>query len=58
MSETGPKHISFPNCFSNIDYNHYIEKQLKGVSDDILSSLNFDFDKLAGLDNKGLTNFF
>lgn len=46
MTKDGPKHISFMNSKTEYDYEHYIEKQLKGVSDDLLNSLDINFDSI------------
>lgn len=62
MTNKGPKHIIIYKKFQKelkYDYEHYIEKQLKGVSDDILNHLNLDFDKIIFFKKqKSLTNFF
>ena len=48
MTTQGPKHISLFDCKKHsYDYNHYIEKQLKGVSSDVLEVLKIDFDELV-----------
>ena len=55
------KMVKFPKSFygDEYDYNHYIEKQLKGVSDDLLETLGIDFDKITkGKEQKNLSNFF
>lgn len=43
MTNKGPKHISLLNDKIDYDYDHYIEKQLHGVSDDLLESFGIDF---------------
>lgn len=59
MTKNGPKHISLVNDDIDYDYEHYIEKQLKGVSDDILESLGIDFDKvLMSKKQTNLDKFF
>ena len=59
MTKNGPKHISLFNEREQIDYEHYIDKQLKGVSDDILEALGLDFDTIT-MKNKqtALDKFF
>lgn len=61
--ESGPCHISLlENKLQkgdNYDYKHYIEKQLKGVSDDLLDKLNIDFEEVVGSKKqKSLSQFF
>ena len=46
MTQTGPKHISFIDKNTKYDYEHYIDKQLKGVSDDLLECIQIDFDEI------------
>ena len=59
MTKEGPKHVSLLSDKHEIDYDHYIEKQLKGVSDDFLEALGLDFDKIIGKKNqKSLSQFF
>ncbi|MFT4243851.1 MAG: DNA polymerase domain-containing protein [Candidatus Woesearchaeota archaeon] len=48
MTLQGPKHISlFNSQIHSYDYEHYIEKQLKGVSDEILDALEMNFDEIV-----------
>lgn len=55
----GPKHIFLINENTKYDYEHYIEKQLKGVSDDLLEIFGIDFDKITKTKNqKSLDRFF
>ncbi|MFW6285911.1 MAG: DNA polymerase domain-containing protein [Nanoarchaeota archaeon] len=59
MGEKGPKHISLISDNFKYDYEHYIEKQLKGVSDDLLESLGIDFDNVILMKKQTrLDNFF
>ena len=59
MGEDGPKHVSLIDKNFKYDYSHYIEKQLKGVSDDLLESLGIDFNKLFSMrKQKSLDKFF
>ncbi len=59
MTIDGPKHISLLGNPVNYDYLHYIEKQLKGVSDDILDSFGIDFDEVINsTKQKSLSGFF
>lgn len=59
MTKDGPKHIKLIDENSQIDYEHYIEKQLKGVSDDILESFGLDFDEIMfKKQQKSLDSFF
>ncbi len=54
----GPKHISLL-VNPNYDYEHYIEKQLKGVSDDILECFGVNFEEIVGsTKQKSLSGFF
>ena len=46
MTKQGPKHISLFKDSMQYDYEHYIEKQLKGVSDEILDAIGLDFDSI------------
>ena len=46
MTQTGPKHISLIDKNTQYDYEHYIDKQLKGVSDDLLECIKIDFDEI------------
>lgn len=63
MLETGPKHISLVSgCLErgdNYDYKHYIDKQLDGVSDDLLEHFGMDFKEVVGSKKqKNLSQFF
>lgn len=59
MTKKGPKHISLLTKDDEIDYEHYVEKQLKGVSDDILGAYGLDFDAVVKKNKQGsLTQFF
>jgi len=59
MTKDGPKHISLVYKDTKLDYEHYINKQLAGVSDDILESVGIDFkDLLYKRKQKGLEEFF
>ena len=45
MTTRGPKHISlFDPKTMEYDYEHYIEKQLQGVSDEILEAIGLNFE--------------
>lgn len=59
MTKDGPKHVSLIDESTQLDYDHYIDKQLKGVSDDILEVLNIDFDSVIySKKQKSLDRFF
>ncbi len=59
MTKDGPKHISLIDNNTKYDYKHYIEKQLKGVSDDILEAIKIDFDKVVfSTQQQSLNKFF
>ena len=60
ITTEGPKHISlFKSGGFELDYDHYIEKQLKGVSSDVLETLKIDFDELVlRKKQKKLNSFF
>ena len=59
MCESGPKHVSLFTEKHNYDYDHYIDKQLKGVSDDLLEALGLDFDEIIHKKKqKSLDSFF
>ena len=60
MTKEGPKHLSlFDTKHHTLDYDHYIEKQLKGVSDEILESFGVDFDVVVyQKSQKSLNKFF
>lgn len=48
LTKNGPKHISlFDIKKDKLDYDHYIEKQLKGVSDEILKCIGMNFDEIV-----------
>lgn len=56
MTKNGPKHINLikeNKKHYEYDYEHYIEKQLKGVSDDLLETIGIDFDSI--IDDKKQT---
>ncbi|GAA6136598.1 DNA polymerase II [Arenicella sp. 4NH20-0111] len=46
MTTNGPEPIEYH--LSNIDYEHYVEKQLKPIADGILPFIGLDFDTLVG----------
>lgn len=48
MTERGPIPIQLK--YNDIDYNHYIEKQLKPIADSVLSLLGKSFDTIVGSD--------
>jgi len=59
LLKDGPKHISLIGDNVKYDYKHYIEKQLKGVSDDLLDVLGLDFDDIVNSrSQKSLSRFF
>ena len=59
MTKQGPKHTSlFDTKYQEYDYEHYIEKQLKGVSDEILESINLDFDEIVNSKKQTSLNKF
>lgn len=59
MTKDGPKHISLLGSSVNYDYDHYIEKQLNGVSDDLLKILKIKFMEIVkGKQQKNLSEFF
>ncbi len=63
MLESGPTHVSLVTKRlergEKYDYKHYIEKQLDGVSDDLLEHLNIDFKEVIGSKKqKNLSQFF
>ena len=60
MTKDGPRHISLLGKKDEIDYEHYIDKQIKGVSDDFLKILELDFDEVIGKKKKqkSLDSFF
>ena len=59
MTKEGPKHISLITKDNKYDYEHYIEKQLKGVSDDLLEIFGINFEEIAKSKNqKSLNRFF
>ncbi len=47
MTKDGPKHVSILKEPINYDYEHYIEKQLLGVADDLLEAFEIDFEKVV-----------
>lgn len=48
ITERGP--IPIQMKYSDIDYNHYIEKQLKPIADSVLGLLGKSFDSIVGSD--------
>jgi DNA polymerase-2 len=59
LTKNGAKHISKINKDTIYDYKHYIEKQLYGVSSDLLKPLKIDFlDIIYKKKQKGLNEFF
>lgn len=48
ITERGPIPIQLK--YNDIDYNHYIEKQLKPISDSVLGLLGKSFDSIVGSD--------
>lgn len=60
LTKNGPKHISlFDIKKDELDYDHYIEKQLKGVSEEILNCIDIKFDEVVfKKKQKSLTSFF
>jgi len=48
ITERGPIPIQF--SYNDIDYNHYIEKQLKPIADSVLALLGKSFDSIVGSD--------
>ena len=60
MTLKGPKHISLFNIKTmEYDYEHYVDKQLKGVSSEMLSILGIDFDEVVnGKKQSKLNEFF
>lgn len=55
----GPKHVKLTDENVKYDYEHYIDKQLKGVSDDLLNTLGVDFEKIVfGKKQSSLDKFF
>lgn len=59
MTNKGPKHVTFIDENTVYDYDHYVEKQLKGVSDDLLEMLDIDFDEvIESRTQKSLNKFF
>lgn len=48
LTKQGPRHVSlFDKNRDELDYNHYIEKQLKGVSVEILDCIGISFDEIV-----------
>ncbi|MCH8519995.1 MAG: hypothetical protein LAT82_04545 [Nanoarchaeota archaeon] len=59
MTKQGPKHISlFNSKYQEYDYEHYIDKQLKGVSDEILESIDLDFEEILNSKKQTSLNKF
>lgn len=46
MLKEGPRHLRLLKDTDKYDYEHYIDKQLKGVSDDLLDAFGIDFDEI------------
>lgn len=59
MTLNGPKHISLFSKQDKLDYKHYIDKQLNGVSDDLLKEIGLNFKEIVeGNKQKSLDSFF
>ncbi|MCA9458993.1 MAG: hypothetical protein KC550_00425 [Nanoarchaeota archaeon] len=59
LTKDGPKHISLIDKNVDYDYEHYIEKQLMGVSDDLLECIGIDFAEIVGKKKqKSLNSYF
>jgi len=59
MTIEGPKHVSLINENTRYDYEHYINKQLKGAVDDFLKYLNINFEEaVSGEKQSSLNKFF
>jgi DNA polymerase-2 len=59
MTTDGPKHVSLLNEHTTIDYQHYIEKQLAGVSDDLLHYKGLNIKEIIhSKKQKSLNDFF
>jgi len=59
MTKDGPKHINILKEPIKYDYDHYIEKQLNGVADDLLEAFGVDFNKVTqGTKQNSLNRFF
>ena len=54
MTENGPEPIQ--NITSKLDYDHYIEKQIKPLADSVLVFFNQEFDDI--LKGSKQTNLF
>lgn len=46
MTTTGPQVVEY--CRQPLDYDHYIEKQIRPIADSILPAIGGDFESLAG----------
>ncbi len=64
MLKEGPTHISIIEKLSklgkpiNYDYEHYIEKQLNGVSDDLLKQIGLNFNEIIKNNSQSNLNKF
>lgn len=59
LTKDGPKHISKINLQTKYDYDHYIEKQLKSVSEDILKLYGLNFEEIVNkINQKSLSDFW
>ena len=45
MTTTGPQVVEY--CRQPLDYDHYIEKQIRPIADSILPAIGGDFESLA-----------
>ena len=45
MTTTGPQVVEY--CSQPLDYDHYIEKQIRPIADSILPAIGGDFESLA-----------
>lgn len=59
LTKDGPKHVTLLKSPISYDYEHYIEKQLIGVADDLLEALGIDFKKtIEKTKQNSLNRFF
>ncbi len=59
MTKEGPLHYELVSKDTKYDYDHYIEKQLRGAIDDFLNALGWNFeDALSEDKQKTLKSFF
>ena len=59
MGKNGPKHVSLVDENFKFDYSHYIDKQIGGVSDDLLDAFGIDVKKLISMQGqRSLNKFF